>query len=50
MKIILFSFYYSKLRLGVLLGIHRTPNPLNLKWRWRYWQSKELSKIIDEFE
>lgn len=40
MKVILFSIYYCKLQLSVLLGIHQTANPLSLNWRWKYWQSK----------
>ncbi|MEJ7862987.1 MAG: hypothetical protein WKF90_15270 [Pyrinomonadaceae bacterium] len=40
MKIILFAYYYLKLRLNVLLGVRRTSNPLSIKWRWRYWQGK----------
>lgn len=38
MKMLLFSFYYGKLQLGVLLGVYQTANPLDLKWRWNYWQ------------
>ena len=38
MQVILFSLYYVKLRLTVLLGIYRTSNPLDIKWRWKNWQ------------
>ena len=40
MKLISFSFYYTKFLLGVMLGVHRTVNPLNIKWRWNFWQHK----------
>lgn len=40
MQVVLFSLYYCKLRLGAMLGVHRTANPLNLNWRWNYWQDK----------
>ena len=40
MNVILFSLYYSKLKLSVLLGIHQTTNPTNVKWRWSYWNNK----------
>jgi hypothetical protein len=33
-------FYYLKLLFGVMLGIRHTSNPLNLKWRWDFWQYK----------
>jgi len=41
MKIFLFACYYLKLRLNILLGFHRTFNPLNIRWRWKYWRSKQ---------
>lgn len=37
MKFILFSAYYSQLRLAVLLGLHKTCNPLDIRWRWGFW-------------
>ncbi len=37
MKLILFSVYYSRLRLSVMLGMHETYRPLDLEWRWRFW-------------
>ncbi|MDQ3129482.1 MAG: hypothetical protein ACR2IA_02615 [Pyrinomonadaceae bacterium] len=40
MKVILFTLYYSKLQLSVLLGIYKTANPLDLNWRWNHWQYK----------
>jgi len=36
-RIISFSIYFLKKRLSVFLGLHRTPNPLTLKWRWHHW-------------
>ncbi len=40
MNVILFSMYYCKLQLSVLLGIHKTANPLDWNWRWNHWQYK----------
>ena len=40
MNLILFSMYYCKLQLSVLLGIHKTANPLDLSWRWQHWKYK----------
>jgi hypothetical protein len=40
MKKISFLFYYAKLLLSVACGVHRTANPLGVKWRWNFWQSK----------
>lgn len=40
MKLILFSSYYFKLRLSILLDIFETAHPLDLRWRWKYWNSK----------
>jgi len=38
MKVVSFLFYYSKLPVGVALGVHKTANPLGIKWRWNFWQ------------
>ncbi len=46
MNVILFSLYYGKLRASVLLRIHQTANPLNLKWRWSHWQDKNRRQRI----
>ncbi len=32
-----FWFYYMKLRLTVLLGVHKTSNPLDVEWRRNHW-------------
>ncbi|HEX8195076.1 MAG TPA: hypothetical protein VF571_02585 [Pyrinomonadaceae bacterium] len=40
MKLILFLLYYCKLKLSVLLGFHKTYHPMDLNWRWNYWQDK----------
>jgi hypothetical protein len=45
MKIILFSLYYLKLRLTLLFGIHRTANPIDIKWRYRYWINKNETRL-----
>jgi hypothetical protein len=44
MQIILFSLYYLKLRLSLLLGLHETIHPLDLGWRWKYWQKRNAAK------
>ncbi|MDQ2746414.1 MAG: hypothetical protein M3T96_04035 [Acidobacteriota bacterium] len=44
MTVILFSFYYVKLRLSILFGFHRTANPLDIKWRWQHWQFRRTLK------
>ncbi len=36
-KILQFVNYYLRKRLSVLLGHHRTQNPLDIRWRWHYW-------------
>ena len=38
MNYLRFVGYYFKLRLSVLLKVHHTANPLNVKWRWKHWQ------------
>lgn len=45
MSKILFWMYFVKLRLKVWFGFHRTMNPLNAKWRWKYWNDKRKRKI-----
>ena len=37
-RAIQFSVYYVRMRSSVRLGMHRTYNPLSVKWRWRHWQ------------
>ncbi|HEY0047774.1 MAG TPA: hypothetical protein VGB68_00705 [Pyrinomonadaceae bacterium] len=49
MKIILFSLYYFKLRLGAMLGFRRTFNPLDLKWRWNDWQQRRARQRRQRF-
>jgi hypothetical protein len=44
MSVVLFSLYYIKLRLSVLLGIHKTVNPVSLKWRWKDWNYNYKSR------
>jgi hypothetical protein len=36
-----FLIYYIQKRGGVLLGFHRTRNPLSLRWRWEYWVNNQ---------
>jgi hypothetical protein len=38
MKTISFLFYYIKLLFDVSVGLHPTANPLNIKWRWKFWK------------
>jgi len=40
MNVILFSMYYCKLHLSVLLGAYKTANPLDWNWRWNHRQYK----------
>jgi len=40
MNVILFSMYYCKLQLSVMLGFYETANPLDLNWRWNHWQHR----------
>jgi hypothetical protein len=44
MKIISFLLYYSKLRLEIMLGIHQTANPLDVKWQWKFWRYKKAAR------
>lgn len=44
MNIILFTLYYVKLRLSVVVGAHRTKNPLDVNWRWKHWQYRQTLK------
>jgi hypothetical protein len=44
MQRILFLLYYLKLRVTVLLGIHQTSNPLDMKWRWNYWRVRRAAR------
>ena len=36
-KVLAFAFYFLKFRASFAIGLHRTANPKNLKWRWKYW-------------
>jgi hypothetical protein len=45
MEKVLFSFYYFKLRLNVLMGKHKTEHPLGLKWRWKHWQRNRQQTV-----
>ncbi len=38
MQIFLFSLYYFKLLFKVQFGLHKTVNPLSIKWRWKHWK------------
>ena len=41
MKKIRFIFYYLGKIILVNTGLHQTENPLDLKWRWKYWRKKD---------
>jgi hypothetical protein len=38
-KSVTFGFYYVRLRLAVVFGLHRTANPLDVAWRWRHFDA-----------
>jgi hypothetical protein len=44
MKVIPFAFYYLKLQFTIAFGLHHTSHPLDLRWRWSFWQRREESK------
>jgi hypothetical protein len=37
MRILSFTVYYLKLRIGAYLGTHHARGPLDVKWRWHTW-------------
>lgn len=37
MRILSFTIYYLKLRIGAYLGTHHPVGPVNIKWRWETW-------------
>lgn len=45
----LFSIHFLKLRLGVLLHIKETANPIDLKWQWKNWQVKNRWQQTNKF-
>jgi hypothetical protein len=46
MQVILFVFYYWNLRFRILFGIHKTVNPVSLKWRWQHWKYRQTHRYI----
>lgn len=40
MKVIQFLMYYLKLQLTVVLGFYRTSLPMDINWRWHFWQHR----------
>ncbi|HQZ95296.1 MAG TPA: hypothetical protein PLP21_03205 [Pyrinomonadaceae bacterium] len=40
MKMIQFSMYYVKLQFTVAFGLYRTSLPMDVNWRWRFWQQR----------
>ena len=49
MKMIQFSMYYFKLQLSVMLGLYHTSHPMNVNWRWQFWQQRNQSQRIRRF-
>lgn len=37
MRILSFTIYYLKLRIGAYLGTRPAHGPLDVKWRWHTW-------------
>ena len=44
MRLLKFSMYYLKLRVGNYLGTHPAHGPLNLRWRWETWHRLKRSE------
>jgi hypothetical protein len=42
--VIPFTWYYLKLRIRVITGLHRTTHSLGIKYRWHNWQHWQRSK------
>ena len=42
--VIPFFWYYVKLRIRVVTGLHRTTHSLGIKYRWHNWQHWQRSK------
>ena len=42
--VISFSWYYIKLRVRVVLGLHNTTHSLGIKYRWHNWQHWQRNK------
>lgn len=38
LEAISFLWYFVRLRLNVALGQYYTANPIDIRWRWRYYQ------------
>ena len=34
---LLFLLYFLRLRMNIILGQYYTANPVDIRWRWRYW-------------
>lgn len=49
MKVILFSAYYCKLQMSVMLGFYHTSYPLDISWRWRFWLHRNQARHIRSF-
>lgn len=44
MKMILFALYYCKLQMEVLVGLRPTSLPMDLNWRWEFWQKRRRAQ------
>ena len=40
MQLIQFSMYYVKLQMTVVFGVYQTSLPMDIGWRWRFWQHR----------
>lgn len=44
MKVVEFSLYYLKLKFSVAFGLYRTSLPMDINWRWRFWQQRHYAQ------
>jgi len=44
MQVIQFSMYYFTLQLGVMIGVYHTSYPMDIHWRWRFWQQRHSAQ------
>ncbi len=48
MRVLSFLGYYCKLRIRALLGRHRTPRPLGVRFRWQVWNYRQHVKRVQD--
>jgi len=44
MKAISFLLYFFKLHMSIMLGLYHTSHPLDMNWRWRFWQQRNQAQ------